>query len=250
MKAKVYALAIGLMLIAGKSPAMSEFMLTNLGESRIYVVFSGDLFYPERSGVEIFGIAPGRHRLDVYRYLRDSRGYHTKRAVLVYSGFVTFGIRERVTSQLTPDGRFSITGRIPLKLSSPYKSNSGYNSHGYGSNGYNSYGSGGYSTGHNGYYGNAVFSAGELRDLLGVLREASFEQTRLLIAREAIASRVVTSEQVYMIMLAFTFESTKLEFARWAYSRTADKSSYYLVNRAFSFESSKRELARYISMNG
>lgn len=259
MKAKVYLLAIGLMMIAGKSSATSGFMLTNLEGSHIYVVFSGDVFYPESSRFELFDVAPGRHSLEVYRYSRDSRGFYTRNAMLVYRGAVTLGKRERVTGQLTADGRLVITGRVPVKPSTPGKGKSGYNSH--GNSGYNSHGKSGYSSrGNSGYNSHgtsgyspdysssAMFSVPEFNRLLITLSEASFEQTRLLIAREAVASRVLTAEQVYMIMLRFSFESTKLEFAKFAYSRTMDKSSYFIVHRAFSFDSSKRELTRYISM--
>jgi hypothetical protein len=43
-------------------------------------------------------------------------------------------------------------------------------------------------------------------------------------------------------MKLFSFEATKLEFAKYAYNKVSDKENYYLVNDAFQFESSIEEL--------
>ena len=86
--------------------------------------------------------------------------------------------------------------------------------------------------------------------MLRTISDASFEQTKLAIAKEAVGARNVTADQVYQIMMRFSFEATKLEFAKWAYLRTIDRHNYFLVHRAFSFDSSKQELSRYISSLG
>jgi len=46
-------------------------------------------------------------------------------------------------------------------------------------------------------------------------------------------------------MNTFSFEDTKLEFAKYAYERTYDIGNYYKLNDAFSFESSIEELNEY-----
>ena len=47
-------------------------------------------------------------------------------------------------------------------------------------------------------------------------------------------------------MQSFDFESTKLEYAKFAYDFTYDKGNYFKVNDAFDFESSIEELDEYI----
>ena len=47
-------------------------------------------------------------------------------------------------------------------------------------------------------------------------------------------------------MIFMPHESTKLEFAKYAYKRTYDIENYYKVNDAFTFESSIEELDAYI----
>jgi hypothetical protein len=84
----------------------------------------------------------------------------------------------------------------------------------------------------------------------GLLRESirskSFESTRLQVARQALDSRRLTSYQVRELMELMWFESSKLELAKFAYSRVIDKERFFLVNDAFSFSSSIDELDRFI----
>ena len=47
-------------------------------------------------------------------------------------------------------------------------------------------------------------------------------------------------------MMAFDFEDTKLQFAKYAYGHTYDINNFYMVNDAFEFESSIEELNRAI----
>jgi hypothetical protein len=47
-------------------------------------------------------------------------------------------------------------------------------------------------------------------------------------------------------MSLFNFESSRLEFAKFAYGYTYDLGNYFIVNDAFNFESSISELDRYI----
>jgi hypothetical protein len=57
----------------------------------------------------------------------------------------------------------------------------------------------------------------------------------------------MTSAQVTEILDLFTFEESKIDFAKFAYGRTYDIGNYYLVNNAFTFESSIDDLNDYIS---
>ncbi len=74
-----------------------------------------------------------------------------------------------------------------------------------------------------------------------------FEDTKLSMAKQITGSNNLTAEQVRGIMKLFTFENSKLEFAKFAYSHCCDKSNYYKVNDAFEFDSSSTDLNNYIS---
>jgi hypothetical protein len=75
----------------------------------------------------------------------------------------------------------------------------------------------------------------------------SFEDSKLTMAKQIIGSNCLTSAQVKEIMLLFSFEGTRLDFAKFAYGRTYDIGNYYMVNDAFTFESSIDDLNAYIN---
>ncbi len=89
--------------------------------------------------------------------------------------------------------------------------------------------------------GNVDFS-----QLQNSIRGKTFEDSKETLARQAIASKCPTSAQVRDLMLLFDFEETKLEFAKYAYSKVTDQANFYLVNDAFNFELTIDELNEFI----
>jgi hypothetical protein len=74
----------------------------------------------------------------------------------------------------------------------------------------------------------------------------SFEDSKLQIAKQVTAANCLFAEQVREIMLLFSFEGSKLDFAKFAYSYTYDKGNYFKVHDAFGYEGSIQELNRSI----
>ncbi|MDX2003603.1 MAG: DUF4476 domain-containing protein [Chitinophagales bacterium] len=83
-------------------------------------------------------------------------------------------------------------------------------------------------------------------DLMQVISSKSFESTKLTIARQVIAQNYFTSFQVKQLMCLFTFESSRLEIAKFAYPYVLDQNRYFVVNDAFTFESSIYELNQFL----
>lgn len=81
------------------------------------------------------------------------------------------------------------------------------------------------------------------------LKNETFDNTKLSLAKQVIAENYFTTAQVKQIVQQFSFENNKLEIAKYAYKYTVDKGSYFLLNDAFSFSNSKEELMRYIQAN-
>ncbi|HOU98967.1 MAG TPA: DUF4476 domain-containing protein [Bacteroidales bacterium] len=75
----------------------------------------------------------------------------------------------------------------------------------------------------------------------------SFEDSKLTLAKQIVSANCVLSSQVKEILDVFGFESTRLEFAKFAYKYTYDKKNYYKVNEGFKFESSIDELNEFIN---
>jgi len=79
-----------------------------------------------------------------------------------------------------------------------------------------------------------------------VIRNESFDNTRLTLAKQTIASNYFSAAQVKELVGLFSFENSKLDIAKYSYKYTLDKNNYFVLNDAFSYSSSKEELARYI----
>lgn len=75
----------------------------------------------------------------------------------------------------------------------------------------------------------------------------SFDTGRLSIAKQMASTNPLSSRQVRELMDLFTFESTKLEFAKFAYHYVINPERFYEVNDAFTFSSSTTDLYQYIN---
>ncbi len=78
------------------------------------------------------------------------------------------------------------------------------------------------------------------------LRNESFDNTRLVLAKQTIAANYFSTAQVKDLLQLFSFENNKLDVAEYAYKYTVDKNNYFMLNDAFAYSGSKEELARYI----
>ncbi len=91
---------------------------------------------------------------------------------------------------------------------------------------------------------------GEFEQAKASISSKSFEDSRFTVAKQIIQSNCLLSSQVKEIMLLFSFEDTRLDFAKFAYAYTLDLRNYYKLNDAFTFESSIDDLDRYIQSTG
>jgi len=87
----------------------------------------------------------------------------------------------------------------------------------------------------------STFDAAEI-----TISKASFDNSKLTIAKQIASSNCLLASQIRDIMRIFAFESTRLEFAKFAYAFCYDKGNYFLVNNAFTFSSSIDELNKLI----
>lgn len=82
---------------------------------------------------------------------------------------------------------------------------------------------------------------------LNSIEEKDFEDTKKVYAKQIIDANYLASAQVKQLLDVLNFEETKLEIAKYAYSKTVDQNKYYIVNDAFEFEKSIEELNKYIA---
>lgn len=99
-------------------------------------------------------------------------------------------------------------------------------------------------------YSNGCMGAMDPNSFAGAkqsISSKSFEDSKMTVAKQVGNSNCFTAAQVKEVIGLFDFEDSRLEFAKFAYSRTIDPSNYYLVNDAFDFESSIDELNKHIN---
>jgi hypothetical protein len=104
-----------------------------------------------------------------------------------------------------------------------------------------------YVPGYSGPFGCPIPMAGpDFSSFKQSVSSKSFEDSKLTMAKQVINSNCLTAQQVKETMMLFDFETTRLDFAKYAYTRTYDIGNYYKVNDAFEFELSIDELNDYI----
>lgn len=79
------------------------------------------------------------------------------------------------------------------------------------------------------------------------VEKASFEETKLSTAKTILSSNCFNTDQVMQICNLFSFEESKLDFAKFAYNKTTDPGNYFKVANIFTFDASKTELNEFIS---
>ncbi len=86
----------------------------------------------------------------------------------------------------------------------------------------------------------------EFEEAKKTIAAVSFNDTRLATAEQIISTNCMNVNQITAVIKLFSFESTKVEFAKYAYDYCVDQKSYYKVVNSFSFDSSKTELNEYL----
>ena len=77
------------------------------------------------------------------------------------------------------------------------------------------------------------------------IESKTFADSKMTIAKQITKNNCPTAIQIRDYTKLFTFESGKLEYAKFAYDYCYDKGNYYKVNDAFEFESSIDELGEH-----
>jgi len=93
---------------------------------------------------------------------------------------------------------------------------------------------------------NAVMSEQNFDSLKDNIAAQSFEETKENTAKQAINYFCISTAQARTLLKLFSFEQTKLDFAKWVYDYAYDREHFYQVNDVFDFSMSVDELQAYI----
>lgn len=86
----------------------------------------------------------------------------------------------------------------------------------------------------------------DFNQALTSIEEKTFSDSKLTLAKQVVKSNCLTAGQIKRILTLFDFESTKLEFAKFAFTFCYNPENYWKINDAFDYESSIEELNQFI----
>ncbi|HNF72869.1 MAG TPA: DUF4476 domain-containing protein [Chitinophagaceae bacterium] len=227
----------------------------------ISVEIDGKRFDKMGRSLTIGDLAPGIHRIKIYKYNTNGHGYRT--GILTYQGTLRFepgkiyygtvsGDRLEVEENCCLDDyghwnnndRWDATDRWndPQKPSYDENEDLSWNNN----NNWNHDDHHDRYTENNWDQYNGSMSEGRFNELLNQVRKASFENSKVSVAKQALKTNRINCKQLLTIINEFSFESTKLQFAKDAYKRVTDRNNYFILNDAFTFQSSKDELLEFL----
>lgn len=92
----------------------------------------------------------------------------------------------------------------------------------------------------------SCMSSQDYENAYRLISKESFDSSKLAIAKQIVSANPMNAGQILGICKLLSFESNKLDFAKYAYPYCVEPNKYYLLNETFTYESSKRELDEFI----
>lgn len=188
---------------------------------------------------------------NTFRFFDLPAGYEQIQVVnqnnnmLFFAGSLSLAQNERVVADIDPFGNFRVIQR-------QYIQNTGWNSpNNYGSNPYGN--TGGYCNTQNGSYPGSGYSnvnnSQYFQQFVQLMRNEAFDSNKLTMAKDYVSKTQLSASQVAEIAKEFSFDSSRLDWAKSAYANCYDKQNYFLLKGAFSFSSSYNDLVQYTSVH-
>lgn len=86
----------------------------------------------------------------------------------------------------------------------------------------------------------------EVNNLVQTVQQQNFESGKLSTAKAALERAALQTDDLKRLLLTMDFEASRLELAKFAYSRLTDPQNVTQLYQAFNFEASKRELEQTV----
>ena len=212
----------------------------------------------------IRGLKSGQHRLKVFNKTRSrTRCGNGRKVRLLYNGVINLPHRSKMEATVHPIQGLCIDNVTPLgrTMHQPQVYYPEYDQYGNYDNGFPGYSNHGntwnthhapvlspgddHQTGSCGVGMNTINNR-EFQEILNRMEDRAFDSDRLRLAKRAVTNYNLNSHQVRAIMLHLCFDSTRLDFAKFAYNSVVDPHRYHVTYDAFDFRSSERELEEFL----
>lgn len=189
--------------------------------AKFFISVDGKVYNNNSNSYTISGLVMGNHFVKIYKFRNNRYGGFSSR--LVFSGNIFIPKAKVIFSMIDKFNNYIVLNEESLcaenELTLLTENNNTYT---------------------------YPMSPADFSTLKMVICNTSFDNSKVTIAKQAINANYFTARQVCELMNLFSFESSKLEVAKFAYENTLDKNNYYLVNGAFTFSSSIDELNDWI----
>ena len=268
-----------LLLAIGVAPAMAQSMLKVSLSDRtpINVSLDGRYFNKTGQSVTVGDLPPGRHYLKIYETSEDRRG----RAVqdVIYQGNVNTSYG--AVTLFVLDANSGQTDIQHQDMSTYSANTQPMNSQGNGgaadNNGGN-YNNNGNNNSNNGNYNNqqqnnnydqnnnngnnnnnnapvaspisadeiATLTDSKIAKLKTKVAGKAADTQKLIVLKDALGSEKFTTDQLTDMMSWLIFDSSKVEFAEWAYPNTTDKENFSNLDSKFSYKTSQDDLDKFL----
>jgi len=198
--------------------------------SEIKVEIDGRQFSMKDNSLTVGYLKEGKHDVKIYRDAKKNfmgfarKNYIFNGSVFLKRGFHTDLTINRFGKVMQDEQMIDASDEYYNDQDDYYDSNEGWDNSGY----------------------HDVMGVRDFNTLKDQLRKEWSENNRLQSAKVIIDKSSFTSSQVKEMMLLFTFESNRLELAKYAYCKTVDQRNYLNVMDALTFSSSRDDLARFL----
>ena len=244
--------------------AQSSIKVRLSDNSPFNVAVDGRYFNKRGTSVTVGDLPPGRHRVQIYCLMNNRRG--RGREEIIYEGNVR-----------TSEGMVSILSYDPISrnreitemdfntfnANRPAPYSNGMNNPGNQDNKRNNYNQEINSRQNNGYNQNNNTQQNDnyrqpAPPVTGSLTDAKIDQLKTNVAAKKtdtekttflkgeLKDEQITTSQVSTMMDWLSFESSKEEFAEWAYSITVDKDAYGSLDNKFSYKNYQDDLDKFL----
>lgn len=94
--------------------------------------------------------------------------------------------------------------------------------------------------------GSAVISNSLFEQIKQTIQEQPFESSKLSVAKQSINKKNISTTQAKDLLDLLSMETSKLDFAKFAYDKVVDKDKYFTISNNLSMQSSKDELLKFL----
>lgn len=218
----------------------SKISISSTSTAKLRVIVDGSRYKTNDNAVLINNLPQGYHSVKVYRLVRGNRqgnGYgNNNNYQLLYNANVYVKPQYHVDITINRFGKAFIDEQPINPAYYNDDDEDDWDDTNWNDNSWNN--------NDNNY--NRTMDAVSFDRLKETLRNESFDNTRLNIAKQVMNTNYFTTAQVKEVVQLFSFENNKLDIAKYAYKNTTDRNNYFSVADCFTFSANKEELIRYI----